>query len=73
LLCITGEYWAVPDPSIGDWEAKATRARGEADRMVNPAAVRIMLELARYYDLLASEARDYVASAQLGNEILNTG
>ena len=63
----------MPDPSIGDWEAKAAHARETADRMVNPAAVCIMLELASYYDLLASEARDYVASAQLENEILNTG
>jgi hypothetical protein len=63
----------MPDPSSRDWEAKAAHARETADRMVNPAAVRIMLELANYYDLLASEARDYVASAKLGNEILNTG
>ena len=63
----------MPDPSIGDWKAKAANARETADRMVNPAAVRFMLELARYYDLLAREARDYVAPAQLGNEILSTG
>jgi hypothetical protein len=57
------------DPGMGHWEAKATHARETADRMVNPAAVRIMLELANYYDVLASEARDF-PSSRLGNEIL---
>ena len=46
----------MPDPtSFEDWEAKAVRAREMANRIVSPAAIGIMLELARYYDVLASE------------------
>jgi hypothetical protein len=64
----------MPDLGIRDWEARAVHARETANGMVNPAAIRIMLELAKYYDVLASEARDDVASSRLGNGmILNTG
>jgi hypothetical protein len=64
----------MSDPGISDWEVKATHARETAEGMVNPVAIRIMLELAKYYDVLASEARDDVAFTQRGNGmILNTG
>jgi hypothetical protein len=41
--------------------------------MGSPNAIRLMLEIAKCYDVLASEARDYVASSQPGNEILSPG
>ena len=64
----------MPDStSIEDWEAKAARAREAADQMVKPGAVRIMLELAKFYDVLASEARDYGEASQSGNDIVNAG
>jgi hypothetical protein len=63
LLGITGECWAMPDLNIEDWEAKAARAGEAADRLVSPNATRIMLEIVRFYDALASEARDDVFAA----------
>jgi hypothetical protein len=63
----------MPDPSIGDWETKAAHAREASDRMGSPNAIRLMLEIAKCYDVLASEARDYVSSSQPGNEILSPG
>jgi hypothetical protein len=64
----------MPDPtSIEDWEAKAARAREAADQMVSPTAIRFMQEIVKFYDVLASEARDYGASSQAGNEILSAG
>jgi hypothetical protein len=64
----------MPDPGISDWQAQGVHARETAEGMVNPAAIRIMLELAKYYDVLASEARDDVASSRPANGmILNTG
>jgi hypothetical protein len=42
--------------------------------MVRPDAVRVMLEIAKCYDLLASEARAaQVAPSQPGNEIRYAG
>ena len=61
----------MPDPSIGDWETKAANAREASDRTGSPNAIRLMLEIAKCYDVLASEAGDYIASSQPGNEILN--
>ena len=48
----------MPNQSVEECEAKAARARETAGRMVRPDAVRVMLEIAKCYDLLASEARD---------------
>ena len=59
----------MPEPGVEDWEAKAAHARESADRMGSPAAIRFMLEIAGFYDVLASEARDYVASSHLGDGI----
>ena len=71
MLSVTGDE-PMPDQGIEDWEAKATHARKSADLMGSAAAIRFMLEIAKFYDVLASEARDF-PSSQPGNEILNAG
>ena len=76
LICSVSQgcVRTMPDPDVEDWEAKAARAREATDQMCKPAAIRIMLEIAEDDDVLASEARDHVASSRPGNGmILSTG
>jgi hypothetical protein len=44
-------------PGRPKWEEKAARARSIAEHVADPAAITVSMEIAAYYELLASYAR----------------